>query len=54
MKEINIIDFGLMGKQISALFYLLGYEIGVYNKSKLNIYEFENIKPLYKSKSFDT
>lgn len=41
MKEINIIDFGLMGKQISALFYLLGYEIGVYNKSKLNIYEFE-------------
>ncbi|EAH5069372.1 hypothetical protein D1F32_08620 [Campylobacter coli] len=36
MKEINIIDFGLMGKQISALFYLLGYEIGVYNKSKLN------------------
>ncbi|EIY6680730.1 3-hydroxyacyl-CoA dehydrogenase, partial [Campylobacter jejuni] len=26
MKEINIIDFGLMGKQISALFYLLGYE----------------------------
>ncbi|EKF1371056.1 3-hydroxyacyl-CoA dehydrogenase, partial [Campylobacter coli] len=24
MKEINIIDFGLMGKQISALFYLLG------------------------------
>ncbi|EHR2534075.1 3-hydroxyacyl-CoA dehydrogenase, partial [Campylobacter jejuni] len=21
MKEINIIDFGLMGKQISALFY---------------------------------
>lgn len=27
MKEINIIDFGLMGKQISALFYLLGYEI---------------------------
>ncbi|EHY9350619.1 TPA: 3-hydroxyacyl-CoA dehydrogenase, partial [Campylobacter jejuni] len=23
MKEINIIDFGLMGKQISALFYLL-------------------------------
>ncbi|EAM0891343.1 3-hydroxyacyl-CoA dehydrogenase [Campylobacter coli] len=41
MKEINIIDFGLMGKQISALFYLLGYEIGVYNKSKLNIYKFE-------------
>ncbi|EIF7445005.1 3-hydroxyacyl-CoA dehydrogenase, partial [Campylobacter jejuni] len=36
MKEINMIDFGLMGKQISALFYLLGYEIGVYNKSKLN------------------
>ncbi|EHM4788193.1 3-hydroxyacyl-CoA dehydrogenase, partial [Campylobacter jejuni] len=25
MKEINIIDFGLMGKQISALFYLLGH-----------------------------
>ncbi|EHE5597006.1 hypothetical protein JMR62_001798, partial [Campylobacter jejuni] len=41
MKEINIIGFGLMGRQISALFYLLGYEIGVYNKSKLNIYEFE-------------
>ncbi|EJH2448472.1 hypothetical protein NCQ00_001083, partial [Campylobacter jejuni] len=41
MKKTNIIDFGLMGKQISALFYLLGHEIGVYNKSKLNIYEFE-------------
>ncbi|HDZ4980856.1 TPA: 3-hydroxyacyl-CoA dehydrogenase [Campylobacter jejuni] len=41
MKEINIIGFGLMGRQISALFYLLGYEIGVYNKSKPNIYEFE-------------
>lgn len=23
MKEINIIDFGLMGKQISALFYFI-------------------------------
>lgn len=33
MKEINIIDFGLMGKQISALFYLLGHEIGVYIKA---------------------
>ncbi|EAI3980438.1 3-hydroxyacyl-CoA dehydrogenase [Campylobacter jejuni] len=41
MKEINIIGFGLMGRQISALFYLLGYEIGVYSKSKPNIYEFE-------------
>lgn len=41
MKEINIIGFGLMGRQISALFYLSGYEIGVYSKSKPNIYEFE-------------
>ncbi|WP_252366004.1 hypothetical protein [Campylobacter jejuni] len=50
MKETNIIDFGLMGKQISALFYLLGYEIDVYNKSKLNIYEFEKQINFYKEK----
>ncbi|HEB9430773.1 TPA: hypothetical protein RZK51_001578 [Campylobacter coli] len=40
MKQINIIGFGLMGRQISALFYLLGYEVGVYNKSEPNIDEF--------------
>ncbi|WP_235689420.1 3-hydroxyacyl-CoA dehydrogenase NAD-binding domain-containing protein, partial [Campylobacter coli] len=40
MKQINIIGFGLMGRQIGALFYLLGYKVGIYNKSEPNIDEF--------------
>lgn len=36
MKEINILGFGVMARQIAALFLLLGYKINIYNKTIAN------------------
>ncbi|RQD69228.1 hypothetical protein DZC71_00045 [Campylobacter hepaticus] len=36
MKEINILGFGVMARQIGALFLLLGYKIHIYNKTVIN------------------
>lgn len=36
MKEINILGFGVIARQIAALFLLLGYKINIYNKTIAN------------------
>ena len=36
-KEINILGCGLMGTQIASLFSLIGYEVNVWNRKKINL-----------------
>ncbi|MCW1360740.1 3-hydroxyacyl-CoA dehydrogenase NAD-binding domain-containing protein [Campylobacter sp. CCS1377] len=53
MKEISILGFGNMGKQITALFYLMGYEVKIYNKSPICIQDCDKfIKILSKKLDF--
>ncbi|EAI4070381.1 hypothetical protein APU49_03385 [Campylobacter jejuni] len=52
MKEINILGFGTMGKQIAALFYILGYKVNIYNKTKIEKNDFlKQVKILEKKYS---
>ena len=37
MKKINIIGYGAMAKQIISLFFLMGYEINIWNRSEIDI-----------------
>lgn len=37
MKEINVLGFGLMGKQIVGLLYLLGYKVNIWNHKEIDI-----------------
>ncbi|KGI55911.1 3-hydroxyacyl-CoA dehydrogenase NAD-binding domain-containing protein [Campylobacter sp. MIT 97-5078] len=57
MKRLNILGCGIMGTQISALFYNLGFEVCIYTrKTKLKELEFQakvlskklNLKPMQK------
>lgn len=53
MKEINILGFGTMGKQIAALFHLLDYKVNIYNKTEIKHDDFlKQIKILEKKYSF--
>ena len=36
MKKINIIGCGLMGSQIAGLFSIMGYEVNIWNRNKIN------------------
>lgn len=36
MTQINVLGFGLMGEQICALLFLLGYHVNVWNRSTIN------------------
>ena len=36
MKKINIIGCGLMGSQIASLFSIIGYEVGIWNRTKID------------------
>ena len=36
MKKINIIGCGLMGSQIASLFSIMGYEVNIWNRKKIN------------------
>ena len=36
MKKINIIGCGLMGSQIANLFSILGYQVCVWNRNKID------------------
>ena len=36
MKKINIIGCGLMGSQIASLFSIMGYEVNIWNRNKIN------------------
>ena len=36
MKKINIIGCGLMGSQIAGVFSIMGYEVNVWNRSKID------------------
>ena len=44
MKQINIIGFGIMWKQITAILSLLGYEVHVWNHKKPDIAQIDIIK----------
>ena len=35
-KKINILGSGLMGAQIANLFCVMGYEVNIWNRSKIN------------------
>ncbi len=53
MKEINILGFGTMGKQIAALFHLLDYKVNIYNKTEIKHDDFlKQIKILEKKYFF--
>lgn len=39
--QINILGYGLMAKQIAALFYLGGYKISIWNHKKIEISELD-------------
>ena len=36
MKNINIVGCGVMGAQIASLFSIMGYEVNVWNRTKIN------------------
>ena len=36
MEKINIIGCGLMGSQIAGLFSIMGYEVNIWNRNKIN------------------
>ena len=36
MQKINIIGCGSMGSQIASLFSILGYEVSIWNRTKIN------------------
>lgn len=38
--KINIVGFGLMGRQIASLFYLMGYSVNVFSRSEITEKQF--------------
>ena len=36
MKKINIVGCGVMGAQIANLFNIMGYEVNIWNRSKID------------------
>ena len=36
MKKINILGCGVMGSQIANLFSIMGYEVNIWNRTRIN------------------
>lgn len=49
MKSINVLGYGLMGKQIVSLFYLLGYHVNVWSTTTPNLSLLSTIIDKHKS-----